>query len=100
MTRLMQELGETVYLLVPRGPEAICLEIAEARRGVRVLFAEVGSTFPLHAGAAPRALLAAASDAVVDELIRGPLRRFTPQTLSDPGEIARDVEATGPPGIA
>ncbi|MBI4588430.1 MAG: IclR family transcriptional regulator [Candidatus Rokubacteria bacterium] len=94
MRRLVQEVGETAYLLVPRGAEAICLEIAEARRGVRVLFAEVGTAFPLHAGAAPRALLAAAPDGVVRDLLTRPLRRYTPDTIADAATLERDIQTT------
>lgn len=92
--RLVRAVGETVYLLVPRGLEAVCLEIAEASRGVRVLVAEVGSAFPLHAGAAPRALLAAASEATVRELLDRPLRRYTPATMTDARALRRDIAAT------
>jgi DNA-binding IclR family transcriptional regulator len=94
MRRLGEAVGETVYLLVPRGSEAICVEIVEARRAVRVLATEVGTAFPLHAGAAPRALLAAAPEAVVREVLASPRRRFTPQTLTDAAALARDIAAT------
>jgi DNA-binding IclR family transcriptional regulator len=94
MRRLVQETGEAVYLLVPRGTEAVCLEIAEARPIVRVLSTDVGMAFPLHAGAAPRALLAAVPEAVIRDVCAGPLRRYTPHTMTDPAAIERDIAAT------
>lgn len=94
MRRLVQELGETVYLLVPRGIDAICIETAEARPGVRVIPTDVGMAFPLHAGAAPRALLAAVPAAIVRDLCAGPLRRYTPHTITDPSALERDIETT------
>ena len=100
MRRLVQELGETVYRLVRRGLDAVCLEIAEARRGPRVLFADVGTAFPLHAGAAPRALLAAASDEVVREILEAPMRRYTPHTITERAAVRRDVAATRAAGYA
>lgn len=100
MRQLVANLGETVYLLVRRGTDAVCLEIAEARRGPRVLFADVGSAFPLHAGAAPRALLAAAGDDVLRDVLAGPLRRFTAHTITDRAALRRDVSATRAAGHA
>ena len=94
MRRLVQELGETVYLLVRRGTDAVCLEIAEARQGPRVLFADVGSAFPLHAGAAPRALLAAAGEEALRDVSVGSLRRYTAHTITDRAALRRDIAAT------
>jgi DNA-binding IclR family transcriptional regulator len=100
MRRLVDEVGESAYLMVPRGVEAVCVEIVEARRGPRVLFTEVGTAFPLHAGAAPRALLAALPDTVAAQALGGPRRAFTPRTLTEAAAIRRDIAATRAAGYA
>jgi DNA-binding IclR family transcriptional regulator len=100
MRRLVDEVGESAYLMIPRGPEAICVEIVEARRGPRVLFTEVGTAFPLHAGAAPRALLAAVPEPVVAQVLAGPLRVYTPRTLTDLAALRRDVDEIRAAGYA
>ena len=100
MRRLVDEVGESAYLMVPRGVEAVCVEIVEARRGPRVLFTEVGTAFPLHAGAAPRALLAALPDGVAERALAGSRRAFTPRTLTEAAAIRRDIAATRAAGYA
>jgi DNA-binding IclR family transcriptional regulator len=100
MRRLVDDVGESAYLMIPRGTEAICVEIVEARRGPRVLFTEVGTAFPLHAGAAPRALLAALPDAVAAQVLAAPLRAFTARTLTDPAALRQDIAAVRAAGYA
>jgi DNA-binding IclR family transcriptional regulator len=100
MRRLADEVSESAYLMVPRGSRAVCVEIVEARRGPRVLFTEVGTTFPLHAGAAPRALLAALPEAVQAQALTPPLRRFTPHTRTDPELVQADIAETRRAGYA
>jgi len=99
MRRLIQELGETVYLLVPRATDAICLEIVEARPRVRVIATDIGMAFPLHAGAAPRALLAAVPASVVRELLAGSLQPYTPHTIVDSAALQRDIQTTRAAGF-
>ncbi|MFD1056813.1 IclR family transcriptional regulator [Terrabacter terrigena] len=54
---LLQETEATSFLCVPRGARAVCIERLEGR-AVRSLAMQLGSSLPLYAGAAPRALLA------------------------------------------
>jgi len=100
MQRLVDEVGLSAYLMIPRGAEALCVETVETRRGPRILFTDVGSTFPLHAGAAPRALLAALPEPVVARALEGPLRAYTARTLTDPAAIRRDIARTRAAGYA
>src|SRR5262249_37682240 len=57
MGRLHQATGETVFLCVRRGDEAGGIERVHGLR-VQSLALQLGGSLPLHAGAAPRALLA------------------------------------------
>jgi len=57
MERIHERVGETVFLLVRRGSEAVCIERLEGLR-VRSLALRLGGSLPLHVGAGPRALLA------------------------------------------
>lgn len=57
MERIHDETGETVFLCVQRGREAVCIERLDGRR-VTVLALRLGGSLPLHLGAAPRAILA------------------------------------------
>ncbi|MBK5232848.1 MAG: IclR family transcriptional regulator [Thermoleophilia bacterium] len=57
MERIHDDTGETVYLCLRAGNEAMCIERLDGHR-VTSLALQVGGTLPLHVGAGPRALLA------------------------------------------
>ena len=57
MERIHEQTGETVFLCVRRGAEAVCIERFDGHR-VQSLALRLGGSLPLHAGAAPRVLLA------------------------------------------
>jgi DNA-binding IclR family transcriptional regulator len=57
MERIHERVGETVFLLVRRGHNAVCIERLEGLR-VQSLALRLGGSLPLHVGAGPRALLA------------------------------------------
>ena len=80
MSRIRDETGLTVYLMVRRREEAVCVERLE---GERVAFRalQLGGSRPLHAGAVPRALLAFAPESAWQEYVSsGPLVRLTDST--------------------
>jgi IclR family acetate operon transcriptional repressor len=56
--RLAAMTAETVHLVAFDGTEAVCVDRWESPQMIR-LSAEVGQVFPLHAGASPKAILAA-----------------------------------------
>ncbi len=57
LRHLVQAIGVTSFLCVRRGARAVCVERLEGQ-AVRSLAMQLGSSLPLYAGAAPRALLA------------------------------------------
>jgi DNA-binding IclR family transcriptional regulator len=57
MEQIHQATEETVFLCVRRGDEAVCIERIDGLR-VQSLVLRLGGSLPLHAGAAPRTLLA------------------------------------------
>lgn len=80
MERLRRETEETVFLSVLRGWEAVCIERLDGR-WVQSMAVGVGGALPLHAGAAPRALLACQPREVWEEYVeRGELAAFTEGT--------------------
>jgi DNA-binding IclR family transcriptional regulator len=82
---LVDEIGVTSFLCVPRGARAVCVERIEGY-AVRSLAMQLGSSLPLYAGAAPRAILAFLPESEQ----RGVLR----QTDRQPGDPPRpDADA-------
>lgn len=62
MRRLFRVTGETVFLLVRRDNEAVCVERLDGRYATAHTLL-IGGSLPLHAGAGPRLLLAVMADA-------------------------------------
>jgi DNA-binding IclR family transcriptional regulator len=58
LSALSEAIGETVYLMIRRGTDAICVAIIEGRYPVRVMSFKVGEIRPLGVGSASLALLA------------------------------------------
>jgi IclR family transcriptional regulator, acetate operon repressor len=101
MERLHDMTGETVFLCVPRKDDAVCIERIEGMR-VRSLALQLGGALPLHAGAAPRAILAHLPERDWDSYIERntPLQQFTRSTPVDPGELRAALVTTRDEGIA
>jgi DNA-binding IclR family transcriptional regulator len=80
MERIHQQTGETVFLCIRRGFDAVCIERLDGQR-VQSLALQLGGSLPLHAGAAPRVLLAFEPESVWEEYLgERPLESFTPTT--------------------
>ncbi len=77
--RLVAETGETAILTVRVGLAAMCLDRIESPHPVRLSY-ELGSAWPLHAGASAKALLAYAPEEVQRRVLAGPVTRFTSRT--------------------
>src|SRR5947208_8680785 len=81
LERIHERTGETVFLCVRRGDDAVCIERLDGLR-VQSLALRLGGSLPLHLGAGPRVLLAWEPrdewDAYVER--RQPLEAMTEQS--------------------
>ncbi len=92
MERIHERTGETVFLCVRRGREAVCIERLDGRR-VQSLALRLGGSLPLHAGAAPRVLLAYEPHELWEEYVAaGPLEAWTRNTPTTRAELFRRLE--------
>ncbi|WP_257013661.1 IclR family transcriptional regulator [Rhodococcus sp. ACPA4] len=74
MSDLAARFDENVYLVVPDGARAMCLDLIESSRPVRVMSLSVGRSLPLFIGGAPLALLAELEDTSLPKVLAtGPL---------------------------
>ncbi|HKG49527.1 MAG TPA: IclR family transcriptional regulator [Actinomycetales bacterium] len=94
MARLAVESHQTVYLTVPAGTHAVCLERIDSDQGLRVADLYVGGSQPLHLGAGPRALLAYLEDELLPAVLAAGLVRRTDRTIADPEALRADLAAT------
>lgn len=86
--------GETATLSIPGGRSAITVDFAQSASSVRSV-AEIGRPSASHATAVGKVFLAHGG-----ERPRGPLRAYTPRTITDPAELAREVSWTAARGWA
>jgi IclR family KDG regulon transcriptional repressor len=83
---LVARTRENVSLLVRDGLHTVCIGIRQSPQPIR-LYAELGRQGPLHVGGGPKLLLAHAPEAVQEDVARGALDRFTPETITDPARL-------------
>ncbi|MER6401760.1 IclR family transcriptional regulator [Kitasatospora sp. NPDC001603] len=102
MEKLHDLTGETIFLCIRRGSEAVCIERLDGK-WVQTLALQVGGSLPLHAGAAPRVLLANAGREFWHEYLRagaGKLEAFTPATPTAAEDLIPELENTLHAGVA
>ncbi len=91
LRRLSEETQETVDLSVLREAEAITIDVVESYRPLMIP-GLLGGQIPVHATAAGKALLAWRSEEEVRSLLRLPLERFTPHTVTDLATLLHELE--------
>ncbi len=100
MNRLAEETGDSVYLVVPDGHRAVCLERIDGPEALRVADLTVGGSQDLHLGAGPRALLAFDEERLLPVLLGHGLTRRTTVSLADEAALRADLAATRERGYA
>jgi DNA-binding IclR family transcriptional regulator len=100
LERLYEETRQTIFLIVPRGFDGVCLERIDGEF-VQVMILSPGGSIPLHAGAATRSLLAFMDRTVWEDLVAaGPLERFSDRTPTTRRALFRELEQIRAQGYA
>jgi len=102
LEQLAQTTNETVMLtsLVASGNAVRCVDqIESTREGLRV-FEQIGAIFPLHAGAAPKAVLAFLDEAARSRYLTRPMAAATDKSIIDPVRLLNDIKDTRRCGYA
>lgn len=100
MERINELTGETVFLCVRRGDDAVCIERKEGAR-IQVLALQLGGALPLHAGAAPRALLAFEPEESWEHyLAKADRDSFTPNTPLSVEDVTRELKKVRETGLS
>jgi DNA-binding IclR family transcriptional regulator len=100
MERIHEDIGETTFLCIPRGDEAVCIERIDGRQ-VNLLALSLGGSMLLHTGSAPRALLAFQPPATWDTYLDGvDLEAFTPKSFTTREAVIDELRATRDRGYA
>lgn len=100
---ILAELGrrsnETVTLSIRNGWERSYLDQVVPSVEVRMVV-QIGETFPLHAGASSKAMLAALPEAEVKDYLNQELRTLTDDTVVDPAALRAQLDEIREQGYA
>jgi IclR family KDG regulon transcriptional repressor len=100
MRTVRDAVDETVLLSVRVGDERIILDQVESGQPIRRV-AKIGERVPLYAGAASRILLAGMGDDEVEKYLeRTVLHKLGPDTLTDVGQLRRELASVRELGYA
>ena len=100
MAQLAATYEDTVYLLVPSGAAAVCLERVDSGQAVRIMELAVGGSQAFNLGAGPRALLAFREAELLPLLLADGLRLATAQSIVDIDALRAELERTRQRGYA
>jgi IclR family acetate operon transcriptional repressor len=95
LVALVDATGETATLSVPGDEDAITVDFIPGAHQIQPV-SRLGRPSIAHATSAGKVLLAFSGR----ELPPGPLRRYTPRTITDPSELAREIERVRAQGWA
>ena len=96
---LSRESGETVHLGVFDGSQVVSIEKMDSPHGLASNIT-VGKGAPAYCTAVGKALLAFQPESVLEHVCRRGLTRFTPQTLTDPARLRKELEKVRTSGYA
>jgi DNA-binding IclR family transcriptional regulator len=101
LLRLNEETGETTNLGVLDRGEVLYLDKVAARQQVAVHGLRVGARLQPHCNALGKALLAYMNPVEVTQIVGSrPLKRFTDATITDPRQLAVELEEIRRTGVA
>jgi len=91
LQRLAAASGETVSLCVREESQGLCIDYVDSPQSMRFTVS-TGQTFPLNAGCVGKVILAYQSEDFIEELIaRKALKRYTPNTITDPKKLRAEL---------
>jgi IclR family transcriptional regulator, KDG regulon repressor len=99
MSALLEMTGETVQLAVLDHQSVLYIRILESRQQVR-MSSTVGARAPAHCTSVGKALLAFQAPELVKQIIDNGLRRFTPNTITDPALLHEELASIRAKGFA
>ena len=99
MQDLYEATHQNVQLAVREGIDGVYIERIAGRAAVSVR-TRIGAHWPLHATGVGLALLAYAPPAVQEDVLARPLKRFTPHTITDSGQLRRVLAEVRRTGVA
>ena len=102
LENLARATDETVLLtsLTAAGNAVRCVDQIESTHGGLRVFEQIGATFPLHSGAAPKAVLSFLAEPEQKRYARQKLAASTPHTIIEPRALLANLDETRSRGYA
>lgn len=97
--QLRDDIGEPTKLSVRDGDRAKVI-VAVLGQHEYTPAPSIGTSYPLHAGAASKMIMAHMSPADLDRHLSAPLIRYTPKTITDPDKLRADLSKVRKQGFA
>ncbi len=100
MRRLMEKIGETIFLGIMNGDHITILDVVESPNEMKIT-SPPGTRLPLLAGATGKAFLSLLDEKMAKEILRKMgLVKYTPNSVADSKKFLKEVEETRRRGYA
>jgi DNA-binding IclR family transcriptional regulator len=93
LAQLARDMRSTIFLSVYRNQSALCLERMHDGRSIEIHWWPVGGSLPLNCGGAPKLLLSYQSEQEIQSVLRRPLARMTPKSITRPHLLYRRLKS-------
>lgn len=100
LQRLAARYDETSCFVVRDGNGGVCLAQVESVRSTKFMLGVGRSYSGLHAGALHKAMLAFSDASVIGDVMRSPLERFGPATITDATALQAELDTIRLDGVA
>jgi IclR family KDG regulon transcriptional repressor len=93
LMRLSEQFDDTVYLCIEDKGEALCIERIDGPSPIKVTVLQQGGRMPMHAGAAPLALLSGMPDEKIIQIMQKQgFERFTENTVQNDKQLLDKIK--------
>jgi IclR family KDG regulon transcriptional repressor len=100
LEELMEQCQESVFLGVRNGNNTTVIDIVESRKDFKIT-SPIGTALPLLAGATGKIFLSRMTPEELQQYLHAnPLVRYTPNTIIDPDQYAKELEGVRKRGVA
>lgn len=94
MQEAANQTGETLYLIVRKDYEGLCIERIEGNNYVKIIDLDVGKRIPLNIGGGPKILLAHMNDQDIEQWLgHNYMEAWTDKSLVNPDLIWQEIHA-------
>jgi DNA-binding IclR family transcriptional regulator len=99
INKLVNDIGETVHLVILDDTDVVYIHKAECNHPVRI-FTQIGRRNPAYCVSSGKAIIAYQDEALIEKIIRKGLKPFAKNTITDPDELRKELKQVREQGYA